>query len=115
MKEENIMTAAVTVGRLRCNYLRNPLGVETSNPRLSWVMFSKERGQRQTGFRILVASSKELLDKDTGDIWDSGVINSEQSIHVLYRGKRLGSRQRCYWKVKVWDKDGKASPWSETA
>lgn len=109
------MNAKLTVGKLRCNYLCNPLGVETPNPRLSWALFSQERGQRQTAYQVLVASEKGLLNNDVGDLWDSGIVETDQSIHVIYRGKELRSRQRCYWKVKVWDVDGKPSAWSEIA
>lgn len=109
------MATKLTVGKLRCNYLYNPLGVETPNPRLSWVLFSQERGQRQTAYRILVASKKELLNDDIGDMWDTGVVKTDQSIHVIYEGKELKSRQRCYWKVKVWDVRGIPSEWSEIA
>ena len=103
----------MTVTELKCNYLKNPLGVETPNPRLSWVLKSDERGQRQTAYRILVASSRQTLDRDVGDLWDSGKVESDQSVHVLYRGKKLNSRQGCYWKVKVWDRDGKECAWSQ--
>ncbi|SHF23644.1 alpha-L-rhamnosidase [Caldanaerobius fijiensis DSM 17918] len=109
------MDTKLTVGKLRCNYLYNPLGVETPNPRLSWALLSQERGQRQTAYRVLVASEKELLNKDIGDMWDSGIVETDQSIHVVYKGRELKSRQRCYWKVKVWDMDGKPSAWSEIA
>lgn len=63
---------------------------------------------------ILVASSKKLLTKNTGDLWDSGKVDSHQTVNVVYGGKPLVSRQACYWKVCVWDNSGKAL-WSETA
>src|SRR5690348_13116395 len=59
---------------LRCEYRVNPLGIDEATPRLSWRVESDERGQKQTGYRILVASSAELLAKDSGDTWDSGKI-----------------------------------------
>ena len=99
----------------RCEYLVNPLGIDVVKPRLSWVLESKERGQKQVAYQILVASSREKLDKDEGDLWDSGKVDSVQSIHVEYQGQDLISRQRCWWKVCVWDKDGVVSVWSEPA
>jgi len=105
----------MTVGELKCNYLVSPLGVETPQPRLSWVLKTDERGQRQTAFRVVVASSRELLDRKKGDLWDSGRVLSDQSIHVVYGGKPLMSRQGCHWKVQIWDKDGKICPWSQPA
>jgi len=103
------------VQSLRCEYLENPLGIDTSAPRLSWQIESKERGQKQTAYRILAASSPDLLQKDQGDLWDSGKVESDQSLHVRYAGKPIASRQRCFWKVKVWGKDGIESVWSPAA
>jgi alpha-L-rhamnosidase len=107
--------SGMVVTEITCNYLKNPLGVETQSPCLSWVLDSHERDQCQTAYRILVASSEELLNADYGDTWDSGRIESSQSIHVSYDGKRLASRQRYYWKVQTWDKVGRISQWSEVA
>ena len=45
---------------LRCEYLVDPLGIGESAPRLSWIVESGERGQRQTAYRLLVASSEKL-------------------------------------------------------
>lgn len=100
---------------LTCEYLVNPLGIDVLRPRLSWILESKERQQKQTAYQILVSSSREKLDGDEGDLWDSGKVDSDQSVHVEYRGKELTSRQRCWWKARVWDKDGMMSPWSQSA
>ncbi len=100
---------------LRCEYLVNPLGIDVVKPRLSWICKSSQRGQKQTAYRVLVASFQHKLDKDMGDLWDSGKVLSGQSIHVEYAGKPLSARQVCYWKVRTWDKDGKASAWSPSA
>ena len=94
---------------LRCEYLVNPLGIDVSMPRLSWQLYSERRGQKQTGYQILVASSREKLDEDEGDLWDSGRISSDQSTNVEYNGKELKSGQRCWWRVRIWDSDGVAS------
>src|SRR5262245_11847015 len=107
--------AATSVGELRCEYLENPQGIDVEKPRLSWVMSSTKRGQRQTAYRVLVANSEAKLKADQGDVWDSGKVQSEQSIQVPYAGKPLASHGEYFWKVQVWDKDGKASGWSEPA
>lgn len=99
-------TGAITVDRLRCEYRENPLGIDTLQPRLSWILHSNEREQRQTAYQILVASTAENLARDEGDLWDSGRIESDRSIHVPYTGRPLESHQRCFWKVRVWDQDG---------
>jgi len=100
---------------LRCEYLTNPMGIDVTEPRLSWRLESKTRGQKQTAFHVLVASSRDKLDKGVGDLWDTGTVKSDQSIHVAYQGNPLKSRMRCFWKVRVWDKDERTSDWSEPA
>ena len=105
------------VANLRCEYRLNPLGIDVTKPRLSWVMEDGEqrpenRGLKQTAYQVLVASTPELLAKDQGDMWDSGKVANDQSIQVEYQGKPLESRMPCYWKVRVWDQDDQASAWS---
>ncbi len=106
---------AAEVGGLHCEYLTDLLGVDTPQPRLSWLLESTQRGECQTAYQVLVASSPERLGHDKGDLWDSGKVASDQSIQVKYAGKPLSSRQPCYWKVRVWDKNGRASDWSQPA
>ncbi|UCC41729.1 MAG: glycoside hydrolase family 78 protein [Candidatus Aminicenantes bacterium] len=103
------------VTKLRCEYLENPLGIDISSPRLSWLLESSVRGQKQTAYRIIAASSEENLEKNKGDLWDTGQIESDRTNQIVYKGKRLDSRQRCYWKVCVWDKDGTQSDFSTSA
>ncbi len=100
---------------LRCEYRTNPLGVDVTRPRLSWVLKSDERGQGQSAYRILVARQRETLANDAGDLWDSGRVDSDRPIQILYQGKPLTSRMHCWWKVQVWDKENKPSAWSEPA
>jgi alpha-L-rhamnosidase len=107
--------AAVSVEQLRCEYRTAPLGLDAAKPRLSWVIKDDKRGQKQAAYQVLVASKPELLAKDQGDLWDSGKVASDQDIQVEYQGQPLASRMQCYWKVRVWDKDGKATAWSQPA
>jgi alpha-L-rhamnosidase len=109
------MSKTLLVEMPRCEYRIDPVGVDVVQPRLSWVIRSQQRGQRQTAYRILVASSPEKLSKDEGDLWDSGKVASDQTLPVAYGGNRLGSRTWAYWKVKAWDKDGNAPEWSAPA
>ena len=108
-------SAQVTPTQLRCEYALNPLGIGVVRPRLSWVLVSDERAQVQTAYRVLVASCEANLAANKGDLWDSGKVLSDQSIHVVYGGRPLQSRMRALWKVRAWDKDGKPSAWSEHA
>jgi alpha-L-rhamnosidase len=100
---------------LRCEYLSDPLGIDEPAPRLSWIVESGERGQRQTAWRVLVASTEQLLRQDQGDLWDTGKVAGDETIGAAYQGQPLVSHQHCFWKVKVWDKDGQESPWCKPA
>ncbi len=109
------LSAAVTPEGLRCEYRKSPLNVDAERPRLSWTLTSNERAQRQTAYRVVVASTADRLERGVGDLWDSGKVASGAAAQVEYAGKKLGSFQRCFWKVQAWDKDGQAGPWSAAA
>jgi alpha-L-rhamnosidase len=114
--------AGITVDHLRCEYLENPLGIDVLTPRLSWELCGKdeggnlkaERGVRQNSYRILVASSVDLLNQNRGDVWDSGVVQSDQSTQVEYAGKALQSKTAYFWKVLLHTTGGTKTE-SETA
>ncbi len=91
----------IKVTELKCNLLVNPLGVETPKPKLSWVIETDGYGVFQTSYRIIVVSSLALLNEGKGDIWDTGEVESDQSIHIVYNGTDLTSAKRCWWKVWV--------------
>ncbi len=119
--------AAVSPQQLRCEYRVNPLGVDVAQPRLSWIIVSDDpalRGVAQCAYQVLAASSREALTKDEGDLWDSGRVNSSQTLHIEYNGKPLATKQDVFWKVRVWttaitntgDSQAEtASAWSEPA
>ena len=107
--------AAVTTGNLRCEYLADPLGIDVVQPRLSWVVESALRGEKQTAYQILVASAPDLLAAGKADMWDSGKVAGDATSQVAYSGAALNSRSQCFWKVRSWDKDGKPSEWSKPA
>jgi len=100
---------------LRCENIVNPLGVDSASPRLSWKLESATRGRSQAAFQILAACSAENLDRDEGDLWDSGKVVSSDTIHIPYGGRPLKSSEMVFWKVRVWDNDGNVSSWSKTA
>lgn len=104
----------ITSEYLRCEYRVNPLGLDILQPRLSWIVYSDGRNQRQTAYQILVADSRDELDRDFGNLWDSGRVETNQA-NCLYKGKPLRSRQRCHWKVRLWNGDGTKSEWSPPA
>ena len=74
------VSATVTVTTLRCEYAENPLGIDSPQPRLSWVLESEQRAQRQTAYQVFVASSEQLLKPGKADLWDSGKV-AERPIH----------------------------------
>lgn len=98
-----------------CEYLYNPVGIDVAQPRLSWKLRSQWRGQKQTAYQVIVATRLDLLREDRGDLWNTGKVFSDQSIDVVYAGTPLISRMKCYWKVRVWDKDDRPSPFSDIA
>lgn len=107
--------AALTPTRLRCEYRENPLGMDEAEPRLEWVNLAGagERGQCQTAWRVQVARERAELGR--GGEWDSGQVASDESTQVVYGGRPLQPRARYWWRVRVWDRDGAASAWSEPA
>ncbi len=107
-------TSLIQLQNLRCEMLTNPEGIDTPSPRLSWEISGSLRNIEQIAYQVLVASSPEKLASNEGDLWNSGKIASNQSIQVDYTGTPLSSRTKCFWKVKIWTKDGESS-WSQPA
>jgi alpha-L-rhamnosidase len=103
---------AAEVGEVHCEYRVNPQGIDNPSPRLNWTVLSNRRGETQTSYQVLVASNRKLLAADRGDLWDSRRVESNRSAEVEYAGKPLESRATCFWKVRIWDRDGKPSDWS---
>jgi alpha-L-rhamnosidase len=100
---------------LRCEYLENPLGIDADSPRLSWQSDSSERNWKQAAYEVVVASSDESLRADRADIWDSGKVDSAESVGIVYQGPALTSRKRYSWKVRVWNSGGQVSESTEGA
>jgi hypothetical protein len=96
---------------LRCEGTIAPLGVDSPAPRFSWRL----PAGAQTAYRILVASTPDVLASDHGDLWDSGRVESDDTRSIPYAGAPLASSQRAYWRVISWDQHGAASPPSAIA
>ncbi len=99
--------------KLTCEAMQEPLGIDIVRPRLSWQMQDSRRGAKQTAYEIRVADSLHNLAQEKAAIWDSGRVESDQSVNVPYGGLPLKSRQRYYWQVRLWDQTGEASPYSQ--
>ena len=108
-------TGDLTVSQVYCEYAVNPVGIDTAQPRLTWILDARRRGTMQQAYQVLVATSPERLAANTGDLWDTGQVKSDESVNVVYQGGKLSSRQECSWKVRLWDNQGQVSPWSEPA
>ena len=100
---------------LQCEAMQEPLGIDIAHPRLSWQLQDSRRGARQAAYEIRVASSPESLAQDRADVWDSGRVESDQSVDVPYSGPAVESRRRYYWQVRVWDPQGQASSYSQAS
>ena len=99
--------AALTPTDLRCEYLTNPLGIEETHPRLTWIDTSTANGAHQTAYRIVVSSTPNLFAAGQGNVWDTGKVNSDQTAQIVYAGNAVQSRETFYWKVQVWDGSGR--------
>jgi len=104
----------ITYYDLRTEYKTNPINIDVPNPGLSWKIVASERSTQQQAYQIQAASSLKELKQGKNLLWDSDKITSSNSIHIPYEGQSLQSRQKVYWRVRVWV--GKsAAPWSEAA
>jgi len=100
---------------LLCEYRVNPMGIVPAKPRLGWMLNDTRRGARQTAYQIQVATTRERLEKNQPDMWDTGKEESGQSVQVEYDGSLTETGHRYYWRVRSWDQNGEVSPFSEIA
>lgn len=105
----------LVLAELKCDGMVEPLGIDSSPPRLSWQLRGTARSQRQTAWRVVVATSLETLSRDVGNVWDSGRVDSENQLFVPYGGRPLRTAEEVFWKVRIWDGQGNVSAWSSPA
>ncbi|MBN8687099.1 MAG: family 78 glycoside hydrolase catalytic domain [Chitinophagales bacterium] len=106
--------AQPVVEQLRIEGLQNPVGLDVTQPRFSWILISPQRNVSQSAFEIRVGDHPASLQKGERS-WTSGKKLSDQSVHVPYEGKPLVAGKKYYWQVRVWDQSGKVSGWSKMA
>lgn len=109
----SLVAQDLTVGSLTVEHKINPVGIDAIQPRFSWKLNGKGYNIMQTAWSIRVSSNDKFTS--SGLIWQSGKIQSDQSILQDYNGPALKSGQRYFWQVKVWDNKGRESKWSEPA
>jgi alpha-L-rhamnosidase len=102
------LCAQTKVANLLCENLINPIGIDAAQPGFSWQLVSDKRNTMQTAYEIRVLEGKKIT-------WSTGKISSDSSVHVRYNGDALQPEKKYSWQVRVWDNNGKASAWSETA
>lgn len=109
--------SALKPAYLRCEYRVDPIGMDQSHPRLSWIVESSgvQRARVQSAYQVQVASSLEKLNRNLGDVWDSGKQKSDESAQVIYAGAPLQSASEYFWRVKLWDEQNAPSGWSADA
>jgi len=99
--------------QLECDALVTPLGVDDKQPLLAWLLHDDRFGAKQTAYQIQIASKPDLLLADKPDVWDSGRVESEESVNVPYAGSALQPMTRYFWRVKTWDKERNSYPPSD--
>lgn len=108
-KAEGLENSAINIYDMTVEYSENPISVDNTSPRFGWKLETNARGEYQSAYRIIVGNSEIDVRNDTGDFWDTGKIDSSESIDIIYSGKALLSGQKYFWKVKSWDSNGKLS------
>jgi alpha-L-rhamnosidase len=98
--------AAATPVHLQTEHLSNPIGIDAGKPQFAWQSDATTPNWMQSGYQILVATSEKNLAAGQADVWDSGRVDSSDSIDIVYNGPALKSQTRYFWLVRVWDSSG---------
>lgn len=93
------MATATNIDRIRCEYLKNPLGIDVATPRFTWEISAGHNG-KQTACRLKVATSPQLLKRGKADVWKSRRVNTDIP-RMVYQGPALQAHTRYYWQVEV--------------
>ncbi len=94
-----------------CEQLQNPIGITDPHPRFSWQVKSSRKGYIQQAYQIIVSQSLSGLRNGKKALWDSGRIESDQSVLIPYDGPSLSPATTYYWTVRTWSTAGEASKW----
>ncbi len=102
----------VSVSKLRCENLVDPLGIDLLKPRLSWQLTSVSSNVMQTAYEVRLSLDSTFSNNLA---WSSGRVQSDQSLYISYGGPALQSAKKYFWQAKVWDNKGNVSKWSQPA
>lgn len=108
------VSAQNVLENLKCEHLENPIGIDATNPRLSWQMRADRPGALQQAYQIFVSTDSAEVTEGKGKIWESGKVNSLQ-IPVTCQGQKLQPFTRYFWSVKIRDEKGAWSDLSQVA
>lgn len=100
------------VNALQCNDKTNPTNIDSKTPKLSWQIDSKNKDIQQTSYQIIVADNISSIKRNKGNVWESGIVESSETVQVPYRGTTLKSTETYYWRVKIRDNKNHSSRWS---
>lgn len=107
-----VAASGIKPTNLRCEYKEKPV-IDEKEPRLSWELISNKKNEVQTAYQIIVSSSEDLLNEEKADMWNTGKTLSNATHQIVYKGKPLASVKIYYWKIRSWDREGKAGDWSK--
>src|SRR5690606_37684407 len=99
---------------LQCEYLINPIGLDAASPRFTWKIADRERGAKQSAYRLYVGTDSLDVVKGEGNIWDSGKVSQDRNLAV-FDGVPLEPFTKYYWRVAVWNGSGKEYTKGEVA
>jgi len=105
----------LTISDMFIENRNNPVGLDNTEPRFTWIIDSDERQVLQTAYELRLAGSEGDLVNGRALIWSTGKIQSDQSVHIPYTGQSLKPGTKYFWQVRVWDNKGNVSGWSKTA
>jgi alpha-L-rhamnosidase len=102
---------------LKCEYFHDPMGIDVSNPTLSWTIKNskKRRGIFQRAYQVVVSEDPQKIARGIGEVWDSGKINAYHMDNIRFSGKSLRSSTKYWWRVRIWDDRGNVSNYSPAA
>ncbi|GGB19368.1 alpha-L-rhamnosidase [Mucilaginibacter rubeus] len=102
------VTHAQTPGAagLKSEYLVNPIGIDNTHPRLTWLMNDKAQGAAQSAYQLFVGTDSVAVVTSKGNAWATTKIASSNNL-VIYSGQQLKPFTKYFWKVQLWDRAGK--------
>ena len=109
----NTVNAQLSIERTLVENRKNAVGLDTEQPRFTWIIQSNERQVLQTAYEIKVSDDPGDLENGVNLVWSTGRVESSQSVHITYEGKALEPGTRYFWMVRVWDNKGNESEWSK--